>query len=525
MGSQIATYITLVGISGVFNLFLCFYVFTRRRESAASRTFILYTLALSIYCFGYTFELGSSTLEQVRSYIMIEYIGICTFSPLALILVLQYLGRRISRIATVALFIIPAITWIMVSTSRYHHMYYRVFKFEEGVTPHVLMIEMGQWYILHDFYMIICTVASIALLLSRWKQTGRAFRRELAILMGGLLVPMIAGIAYRLGLTPTGLDPVPLSICMSSVLYIWAIFSTRMLTVIPVAKESIFDSMGEGFIVLDSSERLVDYNRTVSVMIPSLRQSMIGQQLDEVWLELTGESFPLKRDQDGSVDELTWTSDGVEKVYEVRSSILRHQNGEHAGSLLMLINVTELKRLQQELEHQAYYDGLTQILNRTQFIQLGRGMLEQSRELEMPFGVILFDIDFFKRVNDTYGHETGDRMIVHVVSVCKELLPEDALFGRYGGEEFVLALPFVTDQGAYAIAERLRAAMEHALLLTPKGSLTVTASFGIAHVTGHHDETLEMLLSKADEALYTSKRDGRNRVSLHKLYSKAGSAL
>lgn len=499
-------------------------MYSRRRETAASRTFILYTLALSIYCFGYTFELGSSTLEQVRLCITIEYIGLSTFTPLALILVLQYLGRALSRIVTTGLFIIPAITWVMVATSHYHDMYYRVFKFKEGVTPHVLIIEMGQWYILHDFYMMFCTVASIVLLLSRWKQTRKTFRRELAFLMGGLLVPMTAGISYRLGLTPTGLDPVPLSIFVSSVLFIWAIFSTRMLTVIPVAKESIFDSMGEGFIVLDSSERLVDYNRTVSTMIPALRQSMIGQQLDEVWLELAGESFPLKRDQDNSVEELTWTTDGVEKVYEVRSSMLRHRNGERAGSLLMLINVTELKRLQQELEHQAYYDGLTQILNRTQFIRLGREMLEQMRGQRMPFALMLFDIDYFKRVNDTYGHETGDKMIVHVVSICKERLPEDALFGRYGGEEFVLALPFVTAQGAEALAERLRAAMEYAPLLTPKGVLTVTASFGIVQVAGANDETLETLLSKADEALYTSKRDGRNRVSAYELYSKVGSA-
>jgi PAS domain-containing protein len=87
---------------------------------------------------------------------------------------------------------------------------------------------------------------------------------------------MIAVFLYLMGVTPGGLDPVPVVMCITSAMYIWAMVSTRMLTVVPIAKETIFESMGEGVIVLDPAERLIDYNGAVSRMIPALQVTMIG---------------------------------------------------------------------------------------------------------------------------------------------------------------------------------------------------------------------------------------------------------
>lgn len=513
MDSQTTMYITLVGLSGAFNLIFCYYVFSRRSEIPGSYTYILYTLVLSIYSFGYAFELASDTIEQVKIWTKIEYIGIATFAPLALMIVHQYFGRKISGFMKIALFVIPAVTWIMVITSDYHNLYYRVFEFKEGVSPHILMIEIGHWYIVHDAYMFCCTVAGIGLVLSMWKQTRRTFRPQLVTLICSQLIPMIAGISYRLGITPTGLDPVPISICITSALYIWAILSTRMLTVIPIAKETIFDSMGEGFIVLDSSDRLIDYNRAVNRMIPALQPAMIGKNLNQLWAELTGAPVPFNPHRDQHVEEFTWADGTNQEVFEVRSSALRHQNGETVGRLLMFINMTELKRLQQELEYMAYYDGLTQILNRAHFIRRGRALLERSRAQGNSFSVILFDIDYFKRVNDNFGHDTGDKLLIHVASICQAALPEEVLFARYGGEEFVLALPYSLHETS-ELCELLRTTLETTPLHTPKGALIVTSSFGIAETSNHHDDTLEVLLRKADEALYRSKSEGRNRVSI-----------
>jgi diguanylate cyclase (GGDEF)-like protein len=184
----------------------------------------------------------------------------------------------------------------------------------------------------------------------------------------------------------------------------------------------------------------------------------------------------------------------------------------------MLIDVTEQKLLQKQLEQLAFYDGLTQIYNRTQFILRSRELLKEVKKQGNSVSIILFDIDYFKHINDTYGHEAGDRLIVHVVSVCQRLLSTDMLFARYGGEEFVLALPSTTLQEASELAERIRSSMENEPLAIHNVQITVTASFGVSETTGY-DDALEALLRDADAALYTSKRNGRNRISLYEGHS------
>ncbi|GAA3402614.1 histidine kinase N-terminal 7TM domain-containing protein [Paenibacillus hodogayensis] len=514
MDSLLTLYITLVCVSGVFNVFLSVYAFSKRSEIPGAGIFILYTAALSIYCFGYAFGLASTTLTEVKIWTTVEYIGMPFSAALGLMLVLNYLGRNVSPKTAAAMFIIPSITLAMVATNDYHHLFYKAMYLREGMPASLVKLEIGEWYIVHGIYTFSCLLAAVVLLIGRWRQTSKTYRLQLVTLICGQFVPMTAAFLYLLGAAPGGLDPVPIVMCITSALYIWAMVSARMLTVVPIAKETIFESMGEGVIVLDPAERLIEFNRAAAIMIPSLRHSRIGSTLDEVWVSLTGSPFPVARHPDGMQGELAWMAGGEERCYQVRVSVVRHRNGGLAGSLLLLIDVTELKRLQRHLEHMAFYDGLTQIYNRTQFIHRSREMLKESLAEGQPFSVVLFDIDHFKRVNDSFGHETGDRLIVHVVSLCKPMLSADMLFGRYGGEEFVLALPSFSWPEAAELAERLRAALEAEPLVTASGPIAVTSSFGAAQAEQTGD-TLESLLRAADEALYVSKRGGRNRVSVH----------
>jgi len=516
MDSQLTMYITLVSVSGIFNVFLCLYVLFRKQEIPGSRTFIWYTAALSVYSFAYAFSLASDTLWKVKLWTVVEYIGMPFSAPLGLMIILQYLGWKVTRRQAAAMLVVPSVTLLMVATNDYHQLFYKVFRMKEGMPLPYLEIEIGEWYIVHGIFTSSCLLAATVLLLSRWRQTRKSYRPQLATLICGQFLPMITAFLYLVGLTPAGIDPVPMVMCVTSALYIWAILSAKMLTVVPIAKETIFDSMREGVIVLDAADRLSDFNLAVARMIPSLSTAMIGKTLNEVWIELTGSPYPFAHRPDEGAEELAWTTDGAEQTYQVRYSPLLHRNGDAAGGLLMFINVTELKRLQRELEHQAYYDGLTQILNRSQFISRSRRLLEDCLTGGRPFTVVLFDIDYFKRVNDHYGHETGDKLLVHVVAVCGGLVSPDMLFARYGGEEFVLALPDATLEAGCEIAERLRRGLETEPLSTPRGEIAVTSSFGVAEAEDGADATLDALLQQADEALYASKRNGRNRVSAYR---------
>lgn len=511
MESHINTYITLVATSAVLNVFLCLYTYFRRSEIPSSKIFILYTAALSIYTFGYAIELASNTLEQMMFWTTVEYIGMPFSASLGLMLMIKYTGKTLSKKVTASLFVIPSITLGMVATNDFHHLFYKKVWLREDSPVPLMDIAVGQWYVVHGAFTFSCLLCACLILIGQWRHTKKMYRRQLLTLITSQIIPMVAAFLYLLGLTPGGMDPVPVLMCITSAMYIWAILSSRLLTIVPIAKDSIFESMREGVIVLDSFNRLVDYNRSLRDMLPELNTTMIGQPLDDIWLNLAGKTFPVEYGREGLQTDLYWQLNGETVCYQVRTSYVYNKDAQTVGSLIMLIDITEQRFLQEQLKQLAYFDGLTKIYNRTQFLHRGREILSEAQLNPQPVSFILFDIDYFKRINDTYGHDVGDQAIIHVVSVCNRYLRPEMLFARYGGEEFVIALPNTSLQEAEKLAEQLRVALLNDPLDVKGVPITLTSSFGIAQYNGGSD-SLESLLRDADTALYESKRNGRNAV-------------
>jgi diguanylate cyclase (GGDEF)-like protein/PAS domain S-box-containing protein len=523
MDPTLTMFISLIATSGVFTVFLCMYAYIKRKEIPSAYTFVIYTATEAIYIFAHAFEMASDTIVEVKRWTILEYIGIGVAPAIGLLIVMQYVGMKLTRTKIAALFIIPAITFIMVITNDYHHLFYKDMYFRENAPFLTTDIVIGQYYIVHGAYIFGCMLAAVVLLLRRWRQTKKAYRLQLVTLIMGQFMPMTGAFVYLMGLTPYGIDPVPMILCITSAMYIWAIVSTRMLTVIPIAKDRIFESMREGAIVLDFSDRVVDFNGVISLMFPGLTTDMLGQTLDEAWIRLSGTPFPVARSQDGAQEEFSWrAADGKEFFYQIRSSVVRGRNGEPIGSLLMLIDVTEQKLLQDQLEQLAYYDGLTKLLNRTEFLRRSKVILEETQIDEKSTCILLFDIDHFKSINDTYGHDVGDLAIQHVVKVAKRLEADvpSVLIARYGGEEFVIALPACSLDDAALLAERVRAQLAAEPMSGSFGSIAVTASFGLTQAS-HLGDSLEMLLKHADMALYQAKRAGRNQVRIFDVTAEA----
>ena len=512
MNSQITAFLSFVSVSGVMTLFLWLYAYIKRKEIRGARIFMWYMAALSFYIFGYAFELTSDSLAKLKFWTTVSYIGMPFAPVLGLLLILNYVGIRVPVKAAAGMFVIPSITLLMVATNDFHHLYYKSIEYLEGHPPPFVALEVGEWYVVHGVYTFGSMFAALIILLRQWNHMKKAYRPQLITLIGGQLIPMVTAFLYLTGVTPTGLDPVPVVMCITSSMYIWALVSTRMLTVIPIAKDRIFESMREGVLVLDHADRLVDFNAAAARMLPALDASLLGEPVRSFWSRVVGSLLPEEQPLSTLEQDIVCPRGDLTTHYQLRSSPIVLRDGEQAGSLLMLIDITEQKQLQQKLEHQAFFDGLTQIYNRMPFIIKSRELLRASLHAGKPVSVILFDIDYFKRVNDSYGHETGDRIIVHVVDVCRRFLEQGALFARYGGEEFVIALPATTLEQAGELAERMRAALEaEPLIVAGSGAIAVTSSFGAAQANGEHD-TLENMLRKADAALYRAKRSGRNRV-------------
>jgi diguanylate cyclase (GGDEF)-like protein len=173
--------------------------------------------------------------------------------------------------------------------------------------------------------------------------------------------------------------------------------------------------------------------------------------------------------------------------------------------------VLQRERAEAEIRHLAMFDPLTELFNRRAFVDLAERELARTRRAGSPCAVLMLDLDHFKRVNDEFGHQAGDRVLVDFAAAARRSVRTGDLVGRYGGEEFCAVLPGADMPRALEIGERIRAAVA----LRPLGNLprATTVSVGAAVCSGSADASLDGAIARADEALYAAKSQGRNRVA------------
>ena len=231
----------------------------------------------------------------------------------------------------------------------------------------------------------------------------------------------------------------------------------------------------------------------------------------------------------GEVDQMHYVFHGLRKNGEV-IDIECHSSVMHDGERLLLISlimdISERSRaeravqvLQEELRELSTHDALTGLYNRRYLEESFRRELLLAERAGHPVSVIMGDLDHFKAVNDRDGHLAGDEVLRVFGNLMKHNARASDIICRYGGEEFLLVLPGMTQEGALERAEQLRRAMVATRFSYGASQIMVTASFGIA-VFPSHGRTTDELIAAADTALYSAKAAGRNRVSLSSEPSK-----
>lgn len=174
----------------------------------------------------------------------------------------------------------------------------------------------------------------------------------------------------------------------------------------------------------------------------------------------------------------------------------------------------ELYATREELRRQATHDSLTGAWNRASIFDVLRRELERGRRANEPVAAVLVDLDHFKKVNDTYGHQAGDAVLQESVSRMNQVLRGYDALGRYGGEEFLVVLSGGWPQIARRIADRMRTAIAAAAVETAAGAIPITASFGVAVAAWEMPADADGLVHAADMALYRAKDAGRNQVKV-----------
>lgn len=183
----------------------------------------------------------------------------------------------------------------------------------------------------------------------------------------------------------------------------------------------------------------------------------------------------------------------------------------YASALNNLMSL-RLSEQNEELHEHAHVDGLTGVHNRRYIVNQFEKMYSKATRFHSACSILLIDIDYFKKVNDTHGHLVGDEVLVDVAQLLERTLRDYDLIGRYGGEEFLVLLPMTSLKEAQVLAERLREEVESSEEIKLKQGFGVTVSIGVAQISEHDSQ--KQLLQRTDEALYRAKAIGRNRVEI-----------
>ena len=179
--------------------------------------------------------------------------------------------------------------------------------------------------------------------------------------------------------------------------------------------------------------------------------------------------------------------------------------------------IQELESSKNALKHLSETDPMTDLCNRRYFNHTSKSIMELAKRDKTVLTVVMLDIDKFKEVNDTYGHNVGDEIIISLADILFEMTRKSDLACRFGGEEFILLLPETSLEGAMVIAEKIRKKVESfSLRLEDEREVNITISLGVSQVDTKNDLSMESAIKRADIALYKAKENGRNKVCVEK---------
>ena len=274
-----------------------------------------------------------------------------------------------------------------------------------------------------------------------------------------------------------------------------------------------------GVYMIDLEGRILSWNQGARLITGYTEGEVLGRPFTLLFGDaglrddIPGKSLNFARESGHSREiQKRRKRNGDEIIAEVTMDALRAENGEISGFVEVCHDITEQKQREDWLYQRATRDALTGVFNRGHFAESAAQEIDRARRFAEPLSLVMMDIDHFKKVNDTYGHEAGDKAIICLAAVTSANIRKIDFVGRIGGEEFALLLPRANKEPALDTAQRLRIQlMEQRIDVGNGKEISFTVSMGVASLRPTTRD-LHELMRNADAALYKAKREGRNRV-------------
>jgi diguanylate cyclase (GGDEF)-like protein/PAS domain S-box-containing protein len=518
-------------ISVLITLIASFTAWRRSAPGSTALSFLL--LAMAVWAGCYATRWLEISVEAKVFWFKLMFIGVASVPPLFLVFALGF-SRNESWLTprnVILLFVPPAISLSLQWTNSYHHFFYGSLNVlhESGFLN--LEITRGPWYFVNVAYSYAVIALGIFLMSQAALRSGPLYRYQYRLVLVASLLPWGANIFKEWNFdSSSNLDLAPLTFGLSGVIFAFAVLRTHFMDLIPVARSHLIETMHDGVLVLDAQNRVVDINPAMEKFINGTASSYMGKNAFEVlrpWVEKTDVFL----DRMETRSELTVPLD-PSRYLDLQVTPLYDRGKILSGRLMVFRDITERKQvekrlryvndklqgqlieiglLQSKLREQAIRDPLTNLFNRRYLEETLERELSRAARENYPVCIIMIDLDHFKRINDTHGHEAGDLVLKTIADALAEHSRRGDFACRYGGEEFVIVMPNINKNVAYERAENLRQSLNLLSIPYEYYSLSVTISVGIACYP-ENGQTREAILRAADQAMYAAKEAGRDHI-------------
>ena len=432
-----------------------------------------------------------------------------------LIFLYQYLTGKISLFIFYFLIGISTFFIILRATNGLHSFYYLKVEFLQVV--HYLQIyrTFGP-----AFTALVCTFTTVLLftifyVISRRRNYHRVYHRQLNITIYFMIAFTVYSLASAVNLHLVNI-PVFAHLCLlPGIAFCFYTFRKNLINLQPIAIENPLEEIVDGMMMLSGEGIIVDLNQPMCKILDTQWKVSAGNQIQDISPE-----FYAKLEEIGLYP--TDTQDSRQKEYDF-VFMLEDEGYDTTVYFtnrfikVTMHNVTKLLKLVETESQLAAIDPLTGIFNRRYSEQTIKNHLLNRRTDDHPYCFVVFDIDYFKEINDNFGHQTGDIILKEIANIFRESIRPSDIFGRFGGDEFILLLHKVTEEQALAILNRIHKNIKVYPFKSDSGKVVrPTISIGAIIATTSAELPYDELFFMADEALYQAKERGKDQIILRR---------
>lgn len=535
--------VMLVGISTIIILLSIIYVGIKKDKNQIHYVYMLLMLSVLVWCIGAIGEVTTNDIYHFNPFIQTcNYFGIALVSVFILILGIVFTHTRIIVTWKYALlFILPIGSAIAVATNESHHLFIKVF---------CIIIKdaaIGPLMWVHYIYCYIYIAIGMGYLIKHAVNNSGLFSKQAITLVTGIGISLVVNVLVSFDIIRGGCyTTIPFTVIFIILIGV-ATLKLDMFNIVPIALQKVVDHISDGFIVINENKKIIDFNKAAQICFGGIYELRRSQDFKEFMYSLKTDNLDtdklldyiqmsLEKKDSMSFDTYINFKNGL-IYFNIEVTPMFNKN-KYIGTIILFRNTTKyIENLQMIKEYQlllennlekmtkdkqelliksaimekmSKMDALTDMYNHKTFQQYFDTIIRQISRSDSSLQLAIFDIDDFKKINDTFGHSVGDIILKRISNRIKTMVTVDDITARYGGEEFAVILTNKTMEQSLIVLESIRKAVQDDSHIELNRNVTVSVG-----VHGYYKgETKEEVFNKADKALYEAKHSGKNKIGV-----------